>query len=368
VDGARPGPSGAPDPGSRQDLPRRIVGKGECYAPSADELAAFARLPDYALLAARNHLHFGDEAANGAERYLKDAREAGTEPFVKESRLAFALHLLMDRHAAGHIRTPRRRLSNGEARRRHDYDNAMGLVVVTREEAVPLVWQDFGDDCLLGPPGEASLDMVTRASTRAIRHAIDGAPFVVSLPQPNDRNPAVPESPALLTLSIEPLAGATARWRAAGRSVAPAAGGRGTLDFNLEQIWQPPQVTAMILLDGRGGQLGAVAVDPVDTAVLAWGYLRTLRAGPEEKVEAMRYRHPLDRVAVGNWRFLDLKAGLAFSRAASEATGRLGVFAGYSLLYTPYDRVFVRAGVEGIWTGARRWDATAFASMGFQVM
>lgn len=346
------------------------LSRGDCYAGSADEFAVFGRLYGYAQLASSNAHHFGSASEREIARYLELARAPAADPLLREARLAFALHFLGDRFCSGHLRTPRARLSNGESKRRHDYDNAYGLVVASREGPKDLVWQAFGDGCLLGDGSAAMRALASRAAIEAVRRSATGvAGGELALPLVGERNPPVPPRPSLVSLSFEPGFGGVARFREHAQTRgAPTVGARWSLALHLERLWEPPELTQMAWMDGDGGQvIVPAALDPVDTAV--WlGLLPWIPfADFERQVEFLGARNLLQHVAIGGLRPLNLKAGVAFARDPGRPTASVRLYVGESLLWVPFESFYVRLAFDAVLRSTRNVDLVISPVIGFDI-
>lgn len=157
----------------------------------------------YLALASQNHCHFGAQPPDGSiddtvnealalyryyhRRALTEAQAAGqvdAKAVVKEQRLlaalavdAFGCHFLTDLFASGHLRVPRRQISErfgilrgalGMAHAMHDEDNRLGLWCTTRLRQTPrVVWRAFGDGMLTRSVAAPHLAMVREAVRRS---------------------------------------------------------------------------------------------------------------------------------------------------------------------------------------------------------
>ncbi|KAI8306095.1 hypothetical protein K4K59_011722 [Colletotrichum sp. SAR11_240] len=110
--------------------------------------------PSYIPLAMINWDHFGQDARtayNACHSISLQVAARGDLPLAYAMN-AFGDHFLQDSFAAGHMRTPRRKLHDGGAagdycaKLMHDEDNAIGLSV---RSPVGRAWQTFGDKSLL---------------------------------------------------------------------------------------------------------------------------------------------------------------------------------------------------------------------------
>ncbi|KAF2789838.1 hypothetical protein K505DRAFT_312452 [Melanomma pulvis-pyrius CBS 109.77] len=110
--------------------------------------------PSYLILAKSNWDHFGADARvayNACHSYALQVAAAGNLQ-LGYAMNAFGDHFLQDSFAAGHMRTPRRKLHNTLgtadlcAKLMHDEDNAIGLSVVS---PAGRAWHTFGDKRLL---------------------------------------------------------------------------------------------------------------------------------------------------------------------------------------------------------------------------
>ena len=157
----------------------------------------------YLALASQNHCHFGAQPPDGSiddtvnealalyryyhQRAVAEAQQAGRSEGTaaeKEQRLlralavdAFGCHFLTDLFASGHLRVPRRMISErfgvmrgalGMAHAMHDEDNRLGLWCTTRRPQTPrVVWRAFGDGMLTKPVAAPHLTMVREAVRRS---------------------------------------------------------------------------------------------------------------------------------------------------------------------------------------------------------
>lgn len=161
----------------------------------------------YTALAAVNYCHFGAQPPNGTydqdhnealqaylyyhRRALAKAEVAGMWPDapdalpIKQRKLlealvedAFGCHFLTDLFASGHIRVPRRLLTEtfgvvrgglGMAKSMHEEDNHLGLWCTTLVPQSPrVVWRVGGDGELLKPENELHLQMVQESVRRSV--------------------------------------------------------------------------------------------------------------------------------------------------------------------------------------------------------
>ncbi|KAI0397035.1 hypothetical protein F5Y17DRAFT_471112 [Xylariaceae sp. FL0594] len=116
-----------------------------------------AECPSYLGLARINWDHFGEDArtAYNAGHSVALQVAAGGDLQLAYAMNAFADHFLQDSFAAGHMRTPRRKLHKDNsddispdlcAKFMHDEDNAIGLWV---KSPIGRAWHTFGDKRLL---------------------------------------------------------------------------------------------------------------------------------------------------------------------------------------------------------------------------
>lgn len=159
---------------------------------ASDSVAIDYPMRRYLALASQNHCHFasqplgygdhGNEALTLYRAYhrraLKEAGEAGgSSDWAGLHRAlvvdAFACHFLTDLFASGHIRTPRRLLSERfglitgglvKALSMHGEDNRLGLWVTTRLATTPrVVWRAYGDGALNKPEARIHATQIQEA-------------------------------------------------------------------------------------------------------------------------------------------------------------------------------------------------------------
>jgi hypothetical protein len=176
----------------------------------------------YLALASQNYCHFGspdpsrvpDEALAAYRSYhglaLRRAAEARADKVAWLNAViteAFACHFLTDLFASGHMRVPRRALSErfgvvkgalSMSGGMHDEDNHLGLWCRSRHEdhSKQVVWRAFGDGRLLSDAADLHLRQVQEAVRRSVAEIFEanrgGAP---NLPGHDERAEALIPQP-----------------------------------------------------------------------------------------------------------------------------------------------------------------------------
>jgi hypothetical protein len=325
---------------------------GECYRPGSDEFGMFARLPRYGELAAGNESHFGEAAEEKAGVWFADARDVGDkDPELRDARRAFGLHFLTDRFAAGHIRTPRGKLSNQEALRRHDFDNVNGLVVSARDTSGRVVvWRAYGDDCLLGEPAHAGLGLAVQAAVDALER--EAVPGPGRFPVPHRRNPRVPDEPSLIKIGIAPAFGAFAFSEARTNVFkigdwGALASAQWTVALRVERLWNPPALTQGVFLSSDGRQAFVpIAVDLYDSVFwlatwpFSWSNLDTQR-------NLMTGRHALARATTfGRLALVRVNIGWGLTHDPGADASYSKLYLSETIRWSPYERFALEWGIH----------------------
>lgn len=171
---------------------------GEILTGAVDTLFHKYPLRRYGSLASQNYCHFGSQPWDGSidddrnlalrlyRLYHRRAKDEAAAAAAAQDEAAllqaivvdgFACHFLTDLFASGHLRVPRRALTEklgivrggSASKKAHDEDN-QGLWVRMRKSpgAQRVVWRAFGDNLLRGKAGQQHLAMVREAVRRSV--------------------------------------------------------------------------------------------------------------------------------------------------------------------------------------------------------
>jgi len=329
--------------------------RGDCYLPGADEEALFAQLDRYVALAARNGSHFGAKTVAESERLAQEAQRLRAEArgWCEEdcaANLAFALHHWTDRFSAGHMRTPRTRLANMEAKRRHDFDDVNGLVVYQADDPKPRLWRAFGDTCLLGVTAGPARERTVEGTRRLLRLVAGTAPGSGAYPEVAPQNLAVPRSPRYVEVLVEP--GFGGGW-ADGTSHRPAFAARWDLIVHLRGWWVPPPLSQALLTGPRIDALVPVAVEPLELGLQLVDLVRACDPDAAAPQSDACWRRATTSWA--GWRDLSFQPAVGWALARTTGSGALrsAFYAGLFGRYELYDGLFVGAAAETL--SGRPW-------------